>query len=229
MSEEPHDDDVRRLLAQARHTEPMPADVAARLDAVLRDLTHAGDGLAPVVALPRRRRPAAALMAAAAAIMVGGVMFASFEHHGRGADSTAGAAGAPAERGGDTSGVTGSDNAGGAASESPSATATSPSNAPQAGTGAGSVPVRVRARHFTSDVRHARATLDSAAATQSLHLDSAACRARAPGAGIRLPASYDGRKAVLVYRSPAGGSQVVDLYLCGERSPARTTTLPGVP
>ena len=34
----PTEEQVRRLLADARHTEPMPDDVAARLDGVLADL-----------------------------------------------------------------------------------------------------------------------------------------------------------------------------------------------
>ena len=36
--------EVRRLLAEARHDEPVPADVAARLDDVLADLTREAPG-----------------------------------------------------------------------------------------------------------------------------------------------------------------------------------------
>ncbi len=82
------DDDVRRLLAEVRHVDPVPDDVAARLAGVLDDLAagaagaggasapgdeggRAGDG-ASVVALPsakRRRRRRVAVLAAAASVV----------------------------------------------------------------------------------------------------------------------------------------------------------------
>ncbi|MGZ4450983.1 MAG: hypothetical protein ACXVW4_14415, partial [Nocardioides sp.] len=72
MSSEPaHEQEVRRLLAEARHDGPIPEDVAARLDDVLRDLAR-GDAapLAPVVPLSsHRRRRAAGLLVAAAAVV----------------------------------------------------------------------------------------------------------------------------------------------------------------
>lgn len=75
MSDE-REDAVRRLLAESRHTEPMPADVVARLDAVLADL---GRDAAPeqrsatVTDLGARRRHRARtwLLGAAAAVVVG--------------------------------------------------------------------------------------------------------------------------------------------------------------
>ena len=81
----PADDErIRRLLAEARHTEPMPEAVATRLDGVLaslsadraqrrEDLAHE-DHRAPVVDLAarRRRRTAANLLVAAAAVLVVG-------------------------------------------------------------------------------------------------------------------------------------------------------------
>ena len=76
--------EVRRLLADARHTEPMPVDVAARLDQVLTDLgaqqpsqqqdqQPAGLPGANVTDLAsrRRRRAATLLVAAAAAVAIG--------------------------------------------------------------------------------------------------------------------------------------------------------------
>lgn len=74
---------ISRLLAEARHDEPIPADVAARLDAVLGDLS--ADDLEVVGTRPsigtvtelagvrHRRRNAARLLLAAAAVVVGGV------------------------------------------------------------------------------------------------------------------------------------------------------------
>ncbi len=66
---------IRRLLAEARHTEPMPGDVVARLDRVLAGLAEERkERLAPVVELAsRRRRTAASLLVAAAAVVVVGV------------------------------------------------------------------------------------------------------------------------------------------------------------
>ena len=67
---------VRDLLAEARHDEPMPEDVAARLDRVLAQLAEGDSHLDPahVVELAsRRRHRAATLLVAAAAIVVVGV------------------------------------------------------------------------------------------------------------------------------------------------------------
>lgn len=80
---------VRRLLAEARHAEPVPADVAARLDEVLEGLVAdpdlgAVDGLGAVesdgsdsvtdlAGVRRRRRNAGRLLLAAAAVVIGGV------------------------------------------------------------------------------------------------------------------------------------------------------------
>jgi hypothetical protein len=77
---------VRRLLSQARHDAPVPADVAARLDEVLAGLVadegvddleiFESDGVGSVVELAgvrRRRRNAGRLLLAAAAVIVGGV------------------------------------------------------------------------------------------------------------------------------------------------------------
>ena len=44
----PEEEQVRRLLADARHTEPMPADVAARLDEVLAGLPRDAPGPGPL-------------------------------------------------------------------------------------------------------------------------------------------------------------------------------------
>src|SRR5215210_7000077 len=64
---------IRALLADARHTEAMPADVVARLDRVLAGLATERAPVAPVVDLARRRRTAAKLLVAAAAVVVAGV------------------------------------------------------------------------------------------------------------------------------------------------------------
>ena len=93
MTDEPDDlpadpdtEAVRRLLADARHTGPMPDDVADRMDAVLTDLAAGpvesptpvpapADAIVAYLATQRRRR-ATGLLVAAAAVVVGGVVIA---------------------------------------------------------------------------------------------------------------------------------------------------------
>ncbi len=63
---------VRRLLADARHTDPMPGDVVARLDRVLAGLADEPARAATVVRLADRRRRATRLLVAAAAVVAVG-------------------------------------------------------------------------------------------------------------------------------------------------------------
>lgn len=89
----PPQDAVRRLLAGARHEEPVPDDVAARLDAVLDRLS---EGESPgVVDLDahRRRRRARNLLVAAAAVVVLGVGLSQVDRGAEPATSTASDAG----------------------------------------------------------------------------------------------------------------------------------------
>ena len=53
-----------------------------------------------------------------------------------------------------------------------------------------------------------------------------ACRGDAVwGPGERVPVVYDGSPGVLIYRPASDGSQIVDLYLCGDTSPTRSVAL----
>src|SRR5690349_18717222 len=68
------DDQVRRLLAEARHDEPIPDDVAARLDEVLAGLPDDRLVDRPVVDLAarqRRKNVRTWVLAAAAVVVVG--------------------------------------------------------------------------------------------------------------------------------------------------------------
>jgi hypothetical protein len=47
-----------------------------------------------------------------------------------------------------------------------------------------------------------------------------------PGRGRQVAAEYQHAPAVLVYRRAEGSAQVVDLYVCGNDRPVRSTTLP---
>ncbi len=236
MTDEPDDlqadpdaEAVRRLLADARHTDPMPADVVDRMDAVLTDLA-AGPGesgepadapVDPVVVslAAQRRRRAAGLLVAAAAIVVGGVVLAQHPL-GTSSQSTA--------------------SAGGRAADSSELGNVGGRNQPKSTPGsdrldlsADSATIRhgrlfVRPRHFTADALAARRVLAKKAplpAYSSLSRSGSSC----VGSGVRgelVRATYRQSRATLVFHAPGSGSQVVDLYLCGSSRPVRSATLP---
>src|SRR4051812_5667095 len=106
--------DVRRLLADARHDDPIPDDVATRLDAVLAGLTRdepGSTGIAPVVDLAarRRRRNAAALLAGAAAVIVAGFAVGQVIDVGGTADDAGSSAQVDSSRGSGDAGGAGDD------------------------------------------------------------------------------------------------------------------------
>jgi hypothetical protein len=220
-SDRPEDDDVRRLLAEARHTGPMPDDVAARLDAVLADLAGtSGDrsaGADPQVAslAAHRRRRAAGLLVAAAAIVVGGVAVAQ-QLPQRHDSPAATAGGAPTDSSQAKPGNTGNGKV-----RSPGALS------PNVGT----VHLKhgrivVHAQRFSADALAGRALMKSKA-TYSAHSDIAgrSCVV-APAHSRLLKAVFRHAPAVLVYHRPAGSTQVVDLFVCGTTQPLRSVTLP---
>jgi hypothetical protein len=87
---------VRRELAAARHREPVPADVAERLDDVLASLSLADvhdasldERPTDTLAARRRRRNATRLLLAAAAVVVAGVGIGQLISDGSGSDGAA--------------------------------------------------------------------------------------------------------------------------------------------
>jgi hypothetical protein len=233
----PEDDEVsvRRLLAEARADEPMPADVVARMDDVLAGLRsepasrpeETSDEPAPTEATvtrlrDHRRRRAAGWLLGAAAVVVGGILVAQHLPD----DTTSSQNGAASAADGqvahpprDSTGSTGS---------APKAQ----SKGSQDGitNSAGGGPVVVRPQHFTADALAARRLQRTPSAqgndfTSSSSPSSPSCTAPKPYADV-VRASYQGAPAILVYRPPAGGAQVVDLVLCGSTRVVRSTTLP---
>ncbi len=231
---------VRRLLSDARATEPVPADVAARLDRVLVGLgeerlpaSSTGHVVAPAW---RRRRAAVVLVAAAAVVAVGvglgqldGIQPSSDDADAGGGagDAAVNAERAPSAQNED--GAEGDDE--GVPSEKPS---TSYAQAPTAG------PVgRVRADRFTADVNQLRRAIpDNAADGEFVQLpgkqlppgyvvtDRAFDCAAAPwGFGVLVPVFFDGTPGVLAYRPVTGESQIVELLRCGTGESLRSTTL----
>ncbi len=222
----PAEEDVRRLLAEARHTEPTPRDVVARLDTVLEDLAQEPSGAAPVVDLARRRRRASALLVAAAAVVAVGVGLGQV---GLGQVLTS-QSGSDASQAGDA----------GLADQAEREAAQ-----PRAQSNGAEKPVEVapledsdrvrlssvRPHHFADDLtaaRRARRELGSFASKADSANAAAGvlCSAGSWGSGRFVPVRYGKTPAVLVFRRPVGDTQVVDLFLCGSEEPVRSVTLP---
>lgn len=223
MSPDPAEERLRRLLAEARHDEPVPPEVAARLDDTLAQLeserAHAS-AMAEVGELAaRRRRNAARLLLVAAAVVVAGAGVGRLVSTQGGAESVM--------------------DAGGSAAEAPAADG---QGLREAGPGEGEAewvtapPVDpahvVRADRFSDDVARLAApgTTTSAAPEAAGSADSnllvAPCDPGPYGPGRLLGVLYDGVPAVLAIRPVAGESRVVELLECGSGAVLRTTTLP---
>lgn len=223
----PEEEEVRRLLAESRHTGPTPPDVVARLDRVLDDLAREPDRVAPVVDLARRRRRVASLLVAAAAVVVIGIGVAQLVTPEPASQTTSAESGPAAEQpeaGQDDS------KAGGQARASKDAAV--PRNTTPQEQGA---LFPLRRDHLTDDVT----TLSRLAVVKGQPLtqqyqaqagsaDTAlgkACGADQWGQGRFVPVSYSGVPAVVVFRRPAGDTQVADVFLCGSEQPVRSVTL----
>jgi hypothetical protein len=211
--------EVRRLLADARHDEPMPADVAARMSRVIDRL---GDQTPAARPAPRaaevisisagRRRRVAGLLAAAAAIVVGGVVIQNvhLSSHGSSAASSAGAESQPDQ------GVKGN--------QPPSHNPGTPTDSgPEIGQE--KAPVQVHPKRFTSDAMRARQLLRATAYAALDATDRATDCVAVPRHARAVRATYELAPAALVFHRPRGGSQVVDLYVCHSTEPIRSTTL----
>lgn len=239
----PHDDDltpeeeqVRRLLADARHAEPMPADVVDRLDGVLADLRegHHDDPVvrplrrsAADIAAADRRRRVRNWLAAAAAVVVVGVGVNQVDWSGMSASEDGGDAASSSDVAAENE--AGGDNDG--AEQAPSAAAEREKAQWQAAR------LQLTADNFGDRVTQFRdgeragalASEDSShylAESDTTSGYSPVCDVGDPGPGYRVSVKYDGERAWLVFRKPEGDSQVVDLYVCGRDDPTRSITLP---
>jgi hypothetical protein len=241
---------VRRLLAEARHTEPMPGAVVARLDAVLAGLAAEGTptvaaapsaasaptpvGVADLDARRRRRRRGATFLVAAAAVTAFGVSagpllqnFGSMSSNDSQSTADAGGDFESAKR---DAGATGKDK------DHTEAAMPSSSDAPEVDLGAeadgvdaygfeGPLPtstVSPRAFRRQAALLSQSATMYDVAGLSKVHCPGV----RTWGQGRALPAAYAGKMGLLIFRSPRGARQRVDLYLCGSLQPARSTLIP---
>lgn len=227
----PQDEEVRRLLADARHEEPAPAEVVARLDRVLAGLAAEPVRIAPVTALATRRRRAASLLVAAAAVVAVGIGVDQVVLTGSGQDSMSSLdrdepAGVAGDRGLESAprpkahqdSATSRGNLDGGASGPMSANGRAPQEL-----------ARLRERSLTADaaaVREQAGSGDFLAGLSAYDAAGRTCRSGAWGRGRFVPVRYAGLPAVLVFRRVLGDAQVADLFLCGESEPHRSVTLP---
>ena len=206
----PQEEEVRRLLASARHDEPMPDDVAARLDRVLTDLRAEGTPRPPadLAAARARRRRLTTTLVAAAALVVAGVGVSRLDLTSDSMDAGS------------------SDSAGSSVSDSQREDGPTPEDPGAAELSLPTATVTLSADGFDREVRQLLKRAGKAS-TEDRALAGGVPACPAPsGGGTALPAEYDGAPAVLVVRRPAGGVRVVDLYVCGETTPARSVRLP---
>jgi hypothetical protein len=220
------DERIRRLLADARHTEPMPEAVVARLDRVLAGLSddrteraERADRAEVVDLMARRRRTVGQLLVAAAAVVAVGFGITQVlpdlggSSEGDAQEATAGGAAADSADGGDE----------GSRLVSPESAPEAPSDG--ATSGASKSTLKIRSDEFGPDVRRARNQLEGGSAAL-VEYPAEGCLAVSVEPGSEVVATtYDAAPAALVLRPPSGDVQVVDLYLCGDLEPLRSITL----
>jgi hypothetical protein len=225
---------VARLLADARVEEPMPPDVAARLDRVLAGL--AGEPVAPpvqrhapvVVLAARRRRRVRNLLAAAAAVVVAGVGIGQLVDS---QDSGGDAGGSAEVESGDEGGGVADDDF--AAKEAPSAAGhgeMTQEELQELGE-----PPRITTRSFAAEVRRLQDRAGVRTDVSSGIMDGTDLAARGMGftcngadfgSGKLIAVRYNGSPAVLAYRPASGQTQTVMLLQCGSGDVLRSTTIP---
>lgn len=227
-----HEDDVRRLLADARHDEPMPSEVVARLDAVLADLVADREGSplqadpvessavesAPVVDLSaRRRRRRAAVVLAAAAVVVAGVgigigqILPDRSDTDSSPDTVVAESATPDSRDLDA----------GSEVREPLSDKSLTSGAP--------APAAPPPALHSDSVRADLLAMAVLPRNYAYAPDAAAsCAVGDVGRGDAREVTYDGAAALAVFRAPRAGARRVDIYLCeGVASPlVRSVDLP---
>jgi len=222
--------DVRRLLAEARHDEPIPAEVGGRLDEVLAGLTRddpGAPGVAPVVDLAarRRRRNAAAVLAGAAAVIVAGFAVGQVIDVGSNdAGSSSSNSAADAERNASSD----------QASRSPGLhdQSANPTEGPPAPSAAAPTLLRLSSAHLERDLRTQLGALEGASGSTRSPAEAFAAVGCEPvpasrfGHGELFPALFDDQPAVVALRPPAQGRQQADVLTCDAAATLATANLP---
>ncbi len=235
---------LRRLLAEARHADPIPVDVAARLDRVLEQL--AAEGPADAAEQPgvvdlgaRRRRRVGALLAAAVVVVLVGVGLGQvLDQASSQGDSSSAAGGAADDTTAAESAPEASTLAGDAKLGAAGPDDTAPSQAPAPGTGTESGGegwhrlVRLDEKTFARRVVRLSVEpgYEATAGTRVKAADlssseSFLCPPADWGTGTLFAALYDGLPTVLAFREPTGSTRTVDLLRCGTGEVLRSTVL----
>lgn len=223
MTDDPTPDDaaeeaVSRLLAGARHTTPLPTDVAARLDEVLADLRRTRPAAGPVrstvvvpIASRRRRRLTTGLVAAAAVVAVG----VALPHVTGGLDGSSDTASDTAAGGSSDTG----DQLSREGSAESQTVPEDPAGDPGAGAGEMAPLPSVSPDRFRRDALRARPQ-----AVASYTAAAPACGVLP--AGDVVPVRYQDQDGYLVFGAPASSRQRVELYLCPDGELVRRAVIP---
>ncbi len=244
---------VRRALAQAGGPEPLPHEVAERLDTVLEELAAdrsvrpgalpedhpEASGVARLDAAARRRRTRVRILlgaaAAAAVVIVGGGIVNDRSGHDDASTADQLSAGDPAR---DTHSAD-DDAAGGSASSEDAAPMQEQADAPESPAGDGAVS-RTTTDQPLREV-HASRLRDNLVALQKASLPDPAdadysgssltapsdfmCERVGFGNGYLVGVLYDGKPAVVAFRAPVGSTQEADVLACGTGDVLHSTTL----
>lgn len=247
----PEQESVRRLLADARHVGPPPPEVVARLDDTHAALVservseqaadptveggdareHRSPGRVVDLGSRRRRMAGIGLMAAACVVVAGVAIGQALPRGGDAGESSAGSASdsslAEAPRslddaGGASAGDDGDGSDAGSESDVPAPDPKSPSLQP------GLARPTLFSDDDDLDVQLLDLRPDDSRRTRLRSLAALrGCDGVAPGpAAALVAAEIDGQVGVVVFRRPVEDAQVVELFVCGLASPARTITLP---
>ena len=233
---------VRARLAEARHTDPVPDHVVARLDGVLADLTAERTAepsavpsadrrepddapVAPVVPLASRRRRALSTgLVAAAAVVALGVALPQVLDSTGGSDSAS--SGSAADSGGSVAEAgpgqgSGDDSDDAAAGSAPSELAEGDGAASSERAGSAfAAPLALR-----SDEALRPAVRPLARQGAVTAYDASPGCVLDVGAGDRVDATWDGLPAVVVLRPVEEGRQDVEVFVCGSDEVVASTTL----
>ena len=223
MPDPAHDEDaVRRLLAEARHDEPLPPEVAERLDTLLGRLVEVRSAETGVTSLgARRQRRKGLLLLAAAAAVVAGIVVPTVNQLGSrsGSNSATSADSAAQAPSSSSSSTSREEQAAGGSADDSAASLAAPQAAVLALTSAG----------FDAEVRAALTAVaqgrSQLAAPSGSSVPAGGCQPPAD-AYATVPVTYDGSPGNLVLAPPEDGRQQADLVLCGDVAAARRVDVP---
>lgn len=224
------DESVRALLAAAKHTDPMPLEVTARLDDVLAGLVaeqrEHHEHRAPVVTLASRRRRFASIgLAAAAAAVVGGVAITQvLPTLGLQSDSDSSTVSAEST---DELRATQDDDAGDAGAAAPKESAEEPQALERNTAKSNSSTLDATSLLSLTSSSNLRVQLRAIQRreTASYLAASPTCPLPSAGSAPQVGITYDKIPGTLILSAPSAGRQRAEIYLCGETTPVRTVMI----